>query len=151
MMRWVSWLFKIPQYVAYKMKCKCSQYLRTLYQGPVIAGLGQAIRRSDADLVVASSFPLLHMYTAVKAAKKAAKPVILVGGLHPEDAWSFDRPMIAEAMKAADACIAYTGYEAGKILEDGSSPGKYFHTLAWGWIFKQTIPRPRRIFAIAWD
>ena len=117
--RWVSWLFKIPQYVAYKMKCNCSQYLRTLYQGPVIAGLGRAIRQSDADLVVASSFPLLHMYTAVKAAKKAAKPVILVGGLHPEDAWSFDRPMIAEALKAADACIAYTGYEAGQILKMG--------------------------------
>ena len=117
--RWISWLFKIPQYVAYKMKCNCSQYLCTLYQGPVIAGLGQAIRRSDADLVVASSFPLLHMYTALKAAKKAAKPVILVGGLHPEDAWSFDRPMIAEALKAADACIAYTGYEAGQILKMG--------------------------------
>ena len=119
LMRWVSWLFKGPQYMTYKMKCQCSQYLRTLYQGPVIAGLGQAIRRSDADLVVASSFPLLHMYTALKAAKKAAKPVILVGGLHPEDAWSFDRPMIAEALKAADACIAYTGYEAGQILKMG--------------------------------
>jgi glycosyltransferase involved in cell wall biosynthesis len=118
-MRWLSWFSKIPQYVTYKMKCRCSQYLRTLYQGPVIAGLGQAIRRSDADLVVASSFPLLHMYTALKAAKIADKPIILVGGLHPEDAWSFDRHMIAKALKAADACIAYTGYEAGQILKMG--------------------------------
>jgi glycosyltransferase involved in cell wall biosynthesis len=125
-LRWISWLSKIPQYVAYKMKCKCSQYLRTLYQGPVIAGLGKAIRRSDADLVVASSFPLLHMYTALKAAKKAGKPVILVGGLHPEDAWSFDRPMIAKAMKAADVCIAYTGYEAGQILKKGVSDENIF-------------------------
>jgi glycosyltransferase involved in cell wall biosynthesis len=125
-MRWVSWLFKIPQYVTYKTKCRCSQYLRTLYQGPVIAGLGQAIRRSDADLVVASSFPLLHMYTALKAAKIADKPIVLVGGLHPEDMWSFDRPMIAKAMRAADACIAYTGYEAGKILAMGVAEKNIF-------------------------
>ncbi|MFH1446023.1 MAG: glycosyltransferase family 4 protein, partial [Chloroflexota bacterium] len=118
-MSWLSWLLKIPQDLAYHLKLPFNQYLRTLYQGPIVAGLGRAIRQSDADLVVASSFPLLHMYTALKAAKRSGKPIILVGGLHPEDVWSFDRLMIAKALTAADGCIAYTEYEAGQLERMG--------------------------------
>jgi len=123
-MSWLSWLFKVPQYLVYHLKLPFNQYLRTLYQGPIVAGLGRAIRQSDADLVVASSFPLLHMYTALKAAKRSGKSIIFVGGLHPEDVWSFDRSMIAKALTAADCCIAYTEYEAEWLENVGVERGR---------------------------
>lgn len=123
---WLSWLFKVPQFLATKLNLPCSQYLKTLYQGPLVIGLGRAIRQSDADLVVASSFPLLHMYTALKAARQAQKPVILVGGLHPGDHLSFDRPMIYDTMQKADACIAYTSYEAEYLKARGIPAEKVF-------------------------
>jgi len=130
-LRLVSWLLKLPQFLAYKLKLPADQWLRTLYQGPIIAGLVKKIRKSDADLVVASSFPLLHMYTALKAAKKSGKRIIFAGGLHPEDQWSFDRPIIAQALKKADGCIAYTGYEAEQLKKMGVDP-KRIYTIGLG-------------------
>ena len=130
-MRWVSWLARLPQKIAWELKLPGRQYLQTLYQGPLMPGLGRAIRRSDASLVVASAFPLMHMYQATRAAVRSGKKLVLVGGLHPDDHWSFQRPMITRAYQQADACIAYTQYEAEYLRGLGIRPER-IHVVALG-------------------
>jgi glycosyltransferase involved in cell wall biosynthesis len=120
----LSRALKLPQYLAYHLRLPFNQYLRTWYQGPIIPGLTAAIRQSDADLVVASSFPLLHMYTSLKAGHQSGKPVILCPGLHPEDPWSFEREMISRSLAKADGIITYTGYETRWITDEGIDPQK---------------------------
>lgn len=101
-----------------------NQYLRALYNGPIIPGLTQAIRNSEFDVIVASSFPLLHMFTALSVARKMGRPCVLMGGLHPQDTWGFQRPMIYRAIQKADHYIAYTEFEADYVTQKGASPEK---------------------------
>ena len=44
--------------------------IRILWAGPYIKGLRYEIMNSEADLVVATSFPFLHIYQAFSAARK---------------------------------------------------------------------------------
>jgi glycosyltransferase involved in cell wall biosynthesis len=101
-----------------------SQYFRTLYNGPIIPGLSSAIRQADFDLAAASSFPLLHMFQTLSAAHRTQRPCVLHGGLHPQDEWGFQRPMIYQAIRRADRYIANTSYEARYVIERGASPDK---------------------------
>ena len=55
-----------PQQLAYLYNLPGNQYLRAWAHGPIVPGLGKAIRQHPADVIVASSFPLLHMYTALR-------------------------------------------------------------------------------------
>ena len=80
--------------VAHKFNFPGEDWLRGLYFGPIVPGLTRAVASSEADLVVASAFPLLHMHLALRGARQSAKPVIFVGALHPADPWCFDRAMI---------------------------------------------------------
>jgi glycosyltransferase involved in cell wall biosynthesis len=101
-----------------------SQYFRTLFNGPIIPGLSGAIRQADFDLAAASSFPLLHMFQTLSAAHRTNRPCVLHGGLHPQDEWGFQRPMIYQAIRQADRYIANTGYEARYVIERGASADK---------------------------
>jgi glycosyltransferase involved in cell wall biosynthesis len=101
-----------------------NQYLRAIYNGPVIQGLSRAIRTADYDVAAASSFPLLHMFAALKAAHHTGRPCVLHGGLHPQDAWGFERPMIYRAVRQADAYIANTQFEANYVIDRGANPDK---------------------------
>jgi glycosyltransferase involved in cell wall biosynthesis len=101
-----------------------SQYFRTLFNGPIVPGLSGAIRQADFDLAAASSFPLLHMFQTLSAAHRTLRPCVLHGGLHPQDAWGFQRPMIYQAIRQADRYIANTEYEARYVIERGASPDK---------------------------
>ena len=98
-----------------------NQYVRALAGGPVIAGLTRAIREAPADVIAASSFPLLHMFAALRAAEQSHRPCVLHGGLHPEDIWGFRRSMIFRAIRRADY-IANTRFEADYVIETGASP-----------------------------
>ncbi|GMR11325.1 MAG: glycosyltransferase family 4 protein [Anaerolineae bacterium] len=117
----VSSLVWFPQVVAYRLNLPLNQYLRALYGGPVIPGLAKAIRRFPADVVSASSFPLLHMFAAARGARQSDRPLVLHGGLHPEDDWGFQRPMIYRMIPRASRYIANTSYEAQYVLERGAS------------------------------
>jgi glycosyltransferase involved in cell wall biosynthesis len=119
-----SQLLRFPQSVAYHLGLPGNQYLRALAGGPIIPGLEDAIRAHAADLIAASSFPLLHMFSALKAARASGRPCVLHGGLHPEDTWGFGRPMIYRAIQAASHYIANTDYEARFVIERGASPEK---------------------------
>ncbi len=118
----ISQFFRFPQSVAYRLGLPANQYLRALAQGPIIPGLSKAIREHPADIIAASSFPLLHMFAALKGAEKTGRPCVFQGGLHPQDTWGFERPMIYEAIQRAERYIAYTDFEAQYVIEKGASP-----------------------------
>jgi glycosyltransferase involved in cell wall biosynthesis len=118
----VSRAFRPLQKMAYRLGLPYNDYLRTLFGGPIIPGLAQKIRGHPADLISASSFPLLHMYEAQKAARQTRRPVVFLAGLHPLDGWGFDRAMIYQAIRQADYTIAYTGYEAQHVIARGARP-----------------------------
>ena len=113
-------VLKPIQEVAFRLGLPLNQYLRTWYAGPIIPGLTEAVRAHPADVVVASSFPLRHMYQALRGARRGGRPCILVGGMHPEDRWGYDRGMIHRAIRQADLYIAYTGFEAEHVVAEGA-------------------------------
>lgn len=100
-----------------------NQYVRALAGGPLVKGLTRAIRDAPADVIAASSFPLLHMFSALRAAEQSHRPCVLHGGLHPEDIWGFRRSMIFRAIRRADY-IANTRFEADYVIETGASPDR---------------------------
>jgi glycosyltransferase involved in cell wall biosynthesis len=100
-----------------------NQYLRALAGGPVVKGLTRAIREAPADVIAASSFPLLHMFSALRAAEQSRRPCVLHGGLHPEDIWGFRRSMIFRAIRRAEY-IANTAFEADYVIQTGAAPDR---------------------------
>lgn len=122
----LSRLLRLPQANLGGFSLPGNQYWRTYYQGPLIRGLTKSIQETDFDLLVASSFPLQHMYQSLKASRLSQRPCILIGGLHPQDEWGFQRPMIYQAIQQADGYIAYTPFEAEYVIQRGASPEKVF-------------------------
>jgi glycosyltransferase involved in cell wall biosynthesis len=118
----VSQMVRLPQSIAYKLRLPGNQYLRMLGSGPVIPGLEEAIHAHPFDVAAASSFPLMHMFTTLRAAQATNRPCVLYGGIHPQDEWGFHRPMIYEAIRQADHYIAYTGFEADYVTRRGANP-----------------------------
>jgi len=110
-----------PQRIAYRLRLPYHEWLRTAFHGPIIPGLANAIRAHPADVVAASSFPLLHMFTSLGASHASGRPCVFYGGLHPEDQWGFDRSIIHAAIQAADRYVAYSPYEARFVCERGAS------------------------------
>jgi glycosyltransferase involved in cell wall biosynthesis len=122
-MREVSRMAKRIERPLFEFSIPFNQYVRALAGGPVVRGLTRAIREAPADVIAASSFPLLHMFSALRAAEQSHRPCVLHGGLHPEDIWGFRRSMIFRAIPRADY-IANTGFEAGYVVETGASPDR---------------------------
>jgi glycosyltransferase involved in cell wall biosynthesis len=120
--RRISRALRGPQAVAYRLRLPFNERLRALAGGPIIPGLGQAIQAYSADVIAAASFPLLHMFEALAAARASVRPCVLIGCLHPHDDWGFQRPMIYEAIRHADAYIALTQYEADYVVSRGARP-----------------------------
>lgn len=116
----ISWLAWFPQAVAYGLRLPLNQYLRALYGGPLVPGLTKAVREYPADLIVASSFPLLHMFAAARGAQQSNRSFVLHGGLHPEDDWGFQRAMIYRLIPKASRYIANTDFEAKYVVSRGA-------------------------------
>jgi glycosyltransferase involved in cell wall biosynthesis len=116
----ISSLLRQPQWLAYNLGLPGNQYLRILSGGPIIPDLEEAIRSHPADVILASSFPLMHIFTTIKAAEKISRPYVLLGNLHPEDTWSFGKPVIYEAIRKAPRYIANTEYEAQYVMGKGA-------------------------------
>ncbi|HBE16938.1 MAG TPA: hypothetical protein DEG17_11835 [Cyanobacteria bacterium UBA11149] len=122
----ISQIFRKPQALAYRLNLPYNEYLRAIAGGPIIPGLEKAIREFPADIIVASSFPLLHMFAALNGAKKTKRPCVFYGGLHPEDNWGFQRHTIYRAIQEANSYVAYTKFEADYVIERGASPDRVF-------------------------
>ena len=73
----------------------------------------------------ATAFPLLHMQFAVGAARARRVPVALIGAIHPDDRWGFDRKTIARAVRMSDAYVAYTTYERSTSSGSESAPNAF--------------------------
>lgn len=93
--------------------------LRALFNGPLILNMTQAIANHPATVIMASSFPFLHMHYALWGGQRSQTPVALFGAIHPTAPWSFDRPMMYQAIKQAKAYIANTAYEKTYLVERG--------------------------------
>ncbi len=119
----VSRIARRAQQLPWKYRLPFNQYLRALAGGPVIPGLTRAIRQAPADVVAASSFPLMHMFAALNGARRTGRPCVLIGGLHPEDQWGYERSMIHRAIRGAYH-VAYTQYEADFVISRGAVPGR---------------------------
>ncbi|MEQ8969671.1 MAG: glycosyltransferase family 4 protein [Coleofasciculus sp. C1-SOL-03] len=122
----ISQMFRRPQALAYRLRLPKNEYLRAISGGPIIPGLRQAIREFPADLIAASSFPLLHMFSALGSAQETGRPCVFYGGLHPEDDWGYQRPMIYRAIEQSTGYVAYTKFEADYVIQQGASPERVF-------------------------
>ncbi|MBP5975115.1 glycosyltransferase family 4 protein [Brasilonema sp. CT11] len=118
----ISQMFRFPQKVAYRLRLPFNEHLRTIAGGPIIPGLKKAIQEFPADIIAASSFPLLHMYAALNGAKQSGRPCILHGGIHPQDNWAFQRSRIYSTIGQSTYYLSNTKYEADYVIQQGVSP-----------------------------
>jgi len=128
---WAGPLLYLIQSIACKLDLPRNDRLRALYSGPIVFNMVREMARFPADVMAASSFPLLHMHYTVAAKKKNGVPVVLIGGLHPQEPWAFDQQIIYEAIHQADACIAYTNYERDYLISKGIEAEK-IHVIGVG-------------------
>lgn len=110
--------------ISYKLSMPLNDRLRALYNGPIIPEMTQAIADAGADVVAASSFPLLHMHYALRGGRRAGVPVVFCGGIHTADDFGFNRPMIYQAIRKADAYVAYTTFERDYLVQQRSIPAE---------------------------
>ncbi len=107
------------QSTAFRHNWPFNDLLRTLYHGPISWPMFRAICRAQADVLVASAFPLLHMYYAAVGKRFNRLPLVFCGALHPGDRWSYDRPIIYKAIALCDIYIAYTPFERDWVVSRG--------------------------------
>jgi glycosyltransferase involved in cell wall biosynthesis len=110
--------------VAYRLRLPYNDWLRTIHNGPLIRGMTQAVADSQADVVFATAFPLMHMYYALAGAKRSDIPVVFLGSIHTEDTWGYDRKMLYRAIQQADAYIAHTAHECDYLIKHGIQADK---------------------------
>ena len=106
--------------VAYRLRLPGNDWLRAIHNGPIIPSMTRAIGQSQADIVFATAFPLLHMHYALWGARRAGIPIVFLGALHLADTWNFDRPNIYRAIQQADAYIAHTAAERDAVIIRGA-------------------------------
>lgn len=108
----------------YRLRLPYNDWFRTLETGPIIFGLQKAVAESQADVVLAATFPLLHMYDMQAGSRRAAIPNALLGAIHTADPWGYDRPMLYRAIRQADAYIALTPFERDYLIQRGIEANK---------------------------
>jgi glycosyltransferase involved in cell wall biosynthesis len=122
----ISQVARFAQSPAYHLNLPGNEWLRAVAGGPIVPGLERAIREYPADLIAASSFPLLHMFASLRAAAKTSRPCVFLGGLHPQDDWGFQRSTIYKAIQQATCYVAYTDFEADYVIQRGASRDRVF-------------------------
>lgn len=111
-----NWMRLLLAWATYKLGLPFNDYFRAFRNGPIIPSMTSEIARAGAEVIAASSFPLLHMQYALHGARRARVPVVLIGGIHVADRWGFDSPLIYQTMCRADHCIAYTDFERDYLI-----------------------------------
>ncbi len=120
----LSFLRMLLAGVATRLRLPYNDWLRTIYNGPLIFDMTQAIAKSGAEVVFATAFPLLHMYYALTGARRAGIPIVFLGAIHTIDTWGYDRQIIYQAVQQADAYIALTTFERDYLVKYGINPNK---------------------------
>ena len=104
---------------SYKLRLPFNDHFRAFYNGPIVPSMTREIAQENVDIVAASSFPLLHMQYALRGGRRAGLPVVLIGGIHTEDAWGFNSPLIYRTLRRANHVIAYTQSERDFLIAKG--------------------------------
>ena len=102
----------------YDLRLPFNDVLRTLYQGPISPAMRKAAAAFEADVVVAASFPLNHMNYAFQ---HPGRRVVLIGALHTDDPWGYERPNLLKLVNRAHATVAFTEAERDWLLAKGAS------------------------------
>ena len=116
--RWAPWL-RVAQKVAWELHWPGNDRLRTWYQGPIAPELLRAVKQTDADVVSAASFPLNHLTYPFRR-PEPRPPVVLIGSIHPEDRWGFERPHLIRLTRRAYATVTHTEAERAWLLRRGA-------------------------------
>jgi len=106
-------------HTAHRLNLPYNDWLRTIYNGPLIFGMTKAIANSQADVIFATAFPLMHMYYAMAGAKQGNIPIILAGAIHTADKLGYERKMMYHAIHEANAYIALTRFEREHLIKRG--------------------------------
>jgi glycosyltransferase involved in cell wall biosynthesis len=107
-----------------RLRLPYNDWLRTIYNGPIVFGMTRAIAEFGADVIAATAFPHLHMHYALAGARRGGTPLVYLSAIHAADEWGFDRRMIYRAIEQADATIAYTAFERDHLVARGIRPEK---------------------------
>ncbi len=110
----------------HRFKLPYHDWARSLQVGPIIWRLADEVARSQADVVMAGTFPFLHMNYAVRGAKKANLPVILLGAIHADDKWGYERQHFFNDIARADGYLALTEFEKELVISRGAHPDRVF-------------------------
>lgn len=118
--RWARPL-RVIQKGAYTLRLPGNDLLRTLYQGPISPAMLRAVRsHTSADVVSAASFPLNHLrYPFMRA---PVLPIILLGSIHTDDAWGYERPNLIRLAARSHATVAHTEHEREWLVARGAPP-----------------------------
>ncbi len=109
------------QRVAYRLRLPGNDRLRTWWNGPICPGMLEAVRSLEADVVCAASFPLNHMRYPF-ARPEPRPPVVLVGAVHTNDDWGYNRPYLLRLVNRSYATVAHTEHERDWLVGHGSEP-----------------------------
>ena len=110
-------LLRVAQSAAWRLRLPGNDRLRTWFHGPISPGMRRAAVELDCDVIVAASLPLNHLFYPFR--RRPPRPVVLLGAVHPEDAWGYERPCLLELAKRAFATVALTEPEAGWLAARG--------------------------------
>ena len=132
---------RILQRGFYDLRLPFNDVLRTLYQGPISPAMRRAVRAFEADVVVAASFPLNHLKYAFQ---HPARRVVLIGAIHTDDPWGYDRPNLLRLVNRAHATVAFTEPERDWLLAKGASAERV-RVLGLGIDPDPCVPRPAAI------
>ncbi len=110
--------------LADKVNLPFKDWFRALFNGPLVFDMTHEIANFKAEVIMASSFPFLHMHYALRGGQRSHTPVILCGALHVTDTWSFERPMLYQAIQQADGYIAHSTFERAYLIGRGMPASK---------------------------
>jgi len=153
-----SALLKQMQRIAWHLRIPGNDRLRTWYGGPIAPQMLHAVRSFDADVLCAASFPLNHMTYPFRC-KGLRPPVVLVGAVHTNNAWGYNRPHLIKLIGRSYATVAHTDHEREWLIERGAPPERMLvigHGIESGdftakpGVFRATHEIPRDAFVVAY-
>ncbi len=82
-----------------------------------------SVRSFQADVICAASFPLNHMTYPFRR-KTPRPPVVLVGAVHTNNSWGYDRRHLIKLIAHSYATVAHTEHERDWLIARGSPSEK---------------------------
>ena len=112
---------RIASSVAYRIRAPGNDVLRTLHSGPICPGMLRAARDARPDVICATSFPLNHMTYPFRL-PEPRPPIVLIGAIHTNDEWGFNRRNLLGLVNKSYATISHTETEREWLIARGADP-----------------------------